>query len=388
LEPNYRMYVQHLVEVGRAIRRILKPSGSWYLNLGDTYCSDSHVRRKGSEAFENKGDEGYEDSLAENREESGRKRRTLSNINISEKCKLLMPYRVALALINDGWICRNDIIWLKPNPMPSSVKDRLNTTTERIFHFVKEKQYYYDLDAIREPHKVAKERFPDRNVGYQHKNGSELISSSSRTYFQGRKATGWNPKGKNPGDVIEQTTEPFPEAHFAVYPPKLCEKPIKSSCPSKVCSECGKPYERTTEIIENENAKIPERWGADSKGEYHGMGKKDEKEKAQAPSNLKRNIIESQKKKVEFKGWKKTCNCSAAKTKPGIVLDPMCGAGSTLVKAKELGRRYIGIEISKKYAEITRERLRKGDEEYKRWKRKERKLKREAEGTTNLEEFV
>jgi len=119
-----------------------------------------------------------------------------------------------------------------------------------------------------------------------------------------------------------------------------------------------------------------------------GMGKKDEKEKAQAPSNLKRNIIESQKKKVEFKGWKKTCNCSAAKTKPGIVLDPMCGAGSTLVKAKELGRRYIGIEISKKYAEITRERLRKGDEEYKRWKRKERKLKREAEGTTNLEEFV
>jgi len=272
LEPNYRMYVQHLVEVGRAIRRILKPSGSWYLNLGDTYCSDSHVRRKGSEAFENKGDEGYEDSLAENREESGRKRRTLSNINISEKCKLLMPYRVALALINDGWICRNDIIWLKPNPMPSSVKDRLNTTTERIFHFVKEKQYYYDLDAIREPHKVAKERFPDRNVGYQHKNGSELISSSSRTYFQGRKATGWNPKGKNPGDVIEQTTEPFPEAHFAVYPPKLCEKPIKSSCPSKVCSECGKPYERTTEIIENENAKIPERWGADSKGEYRWNG--------------------------------------------------------------------------------------------------------------------
>jgi len=114
-----------------------------------------------------------------------------------------------------------------------------------------------------------------------------------------------NPEGKNPGDVIEQTTEPFPEAHFAVYPPKLCEKPIKSSCP-----------------------------------------------------------------------------------KDGIVLDPMCGAGSTLVKAKQLGRRYIGIEISEEYAEITRERLRKGDEEYKRRKRKERRLKREAEGTTNLEEFV
>jgi len=171
-------------------------------------------------------------------------------------------------------------------------------------------------------------------------------------------------------------------------PLDLCEKPIKSSCPPKVCPECGKPYERMTEIVENGDTKIPERWGANSKGEYHGMGKEDEKEKAQAPSNLKRNIIESQKKKVELKGWKKTCNCSAAKTKPGIVLDPMCGAGSTLVKAKQLGRRYIGIEISEEYADITRERLRKGDEEYKRRKRKERKLRREAEGTANLEEFV
>jgi len=377
LEPDYRMYVQHLVEVGREIKRILKPSGSWYLNLGDTYST--HL--SGGEEYSHN----FRKPSVDNK---GARMEWKKKTDLSEKCKMLMPYRVALALIDDGWICRNDIIWLKPNPMPSSVKDRLNTTTERIFHFVKNKQYYYDLDAIREPHKeesVERNKYPYNSAGFQSTKCPREDREEDVVVGNGE---GLHPKGKNPGDVIEQTTEPFPEAHFAVYPPKLCEKPIKSSCPPKVCPECGKPYERTTEIIENENAKIPERWGANLKGEYHGMGKEDEKGKAQAPSNLKRNIIEGQKKKVEFKGWKKTCNCSAAKTKPGIVLDPMCGAGSTLVKAKQLGRRYIGIEISEEYADITRERLRKGDEEYKRWKRKERKLKREAERTANLEEFV
>jgi len=386
LEPDYRMYVQHLVEIGREIKRILKPSGSWYLNLGDTYAGSGgsvghtpETKNLGRKTFEY----GAFPTATIARD-----------IDIPAKCKMLMPYRVALALIKDGWICRNDIVWLKPNPMPSSVKDRLNTTTERIFHFVKNKQYYYDLDAIREPHKTSRKDLirrinADRNGKTDTKKnvdkllGGPQFSTEGEDYSYSKLNS-----GKNPGDVIEQTTQPFPEAHFAVYPPDLCELPIKSSCPPKVCLECGKPYERTMEIVENENTKIPERWGANSKGEYHGMGKEDEKGKAQAPSNLKRNIIKSQKKQVEFKGWKKTCNCSAAKTKPGIVLDPMCGAGSTLVKAKQLGRRYIGIEISEEYADITRERLRKGDEEYKRWKRKERRLKREAEGTANLEEFV
>jgi len=379
LEPDYRMYVQHLVEVGREIKQILKPSGSWYLNLGDTYAGSG---------------KGAGTDLKKCKESWVAGKRPDTSSNLPSKCKMLMPYRVALAMVDDGWVCRNDLIWLKPNPMPSSVKDRLSTTTERIFHFVKEKQYYYDLDAIREDFAESTKKDFEGGYGWNEgKKGDELIKKgthgsggicdSSKTREELH-----NPKGKNPGDVIEQTTEPFPEAHFAVYPPNLCEKPIKSSCPPKVCAECGNPYERMTETAESENAKIPERWGANSEGEYHGMGKEDEKGKAQTSSNLKRNIIESQKKKVEFKGWKKTCDCSTNETKSGIVLDPMCGAGSTLVKAKELGRRYIGIEISEEYANITRERLRKGDEEYKRRKRKERRLKREAEGTANLEEFV
>jgi len=367
LEPNYRMYVQHLVEVGREIKRILKPSGSWYLNLGDTYAGS------GCGTNDHRGrTEKYADT-----EKLYGKPSPQSETKIPAKCKLLMPYRVALALVDDGWICRNDIIWLKPNPMPSSVKDRLNTTTERIFHFVKEKQYYYDLDAIREPwgdkrdHDIKRAKLGHEGYDGKHKTGEKGQGIKGQPVG--------NPKqGKNPGDVIEQTTEPFPEAHFAVYPPKLCEKPIKSSCPSKVCVECGEPYERDVEEKEIES-------------DYKDFQREDERAKKAKKDGMHTFYSHSRRgvrKERNFKGWKKTCGCSTDETRVGIVLDPMCGAGSTLIKAKQLGRKYIGIEISEEYAEITRERLRKGDEEYKRWKRKERRLKREAEGTANLEEFV
>jgi len=366
LEPDYRMYVQHLVEVGREIKRILKPSGSWYLNLGDTYSTHASKR---SGQFGKEIKEGFDDVFTRKKPDTG----------LPEKCKMLMPYRVALALVDDGWICRNDIIWLKPNPMPSSVKDRLNTTTERIFHFVNEKQYYYDLDVVREPHK--KESIKRDKSGYPDSpmKGRYKVPKEHREEVSDRNDGFCHPKGKNPGDVIEQTTEPFPEAHFAIYPPKLCEKPIKSSCPPKVCVECGEPYVRKTE------KKITFHSGSGKAG--NPPNGKYGKDWEQAKSG-NYDIRMGPKTSINFKGWEKKCNCSAAKTKPGIVLDPMCGAGSTLVKAKQLGRRYIGIEISEEYAEIARNRLKLGDEEYKRRKRKERRLRREAEGTANLEEFV
>jgi len=180
----------------------------------------------------------------------------------------------------------------------------LNTTTEKIFHFVKEKQYYYDLDAIREPHK--EESLERDEIGYPDSpmKGRYKVPEEDREEVSDRDDGFCHKNGKNPGDVIEQTTQPFPDAHFAVYPVDLCEKPIKSSCPPD-----------------------------------------------------------------------------------GIVLDPMAGAGSTLIKAKQLGRNYIGIEISEEYAEIASERLDKGDEKYKRRKRKERKREKQAEELTDLEAF-
>jgi DNA modification methylase len=329
LEPVREQYVENLVAVFRHIRRVLRPDGSAWLNLGDTY---------------------------------------------KNKQKNLIPHRVAIALQSDGWVVRNDATWLKPNPMPSSVKDRLNTTTEQIFHLTPQPDYWYDLDAIREPHQTDDPRVADHDAD---KAGQERSFADT------------HPAGKNPGDVFEVTTKPFPGAHFAVYPPKLCEKPIKASCPPKVCVDCGPPYDRET--VDNETVPMPntdreqggralERFeesglsyqhlramravGFTDAGQaqevYDGHGK-NEKAVERLASEAKdvlggyaREFLGDNAAETE---WCQSCDCDTDDTEPGIVLDAFAGAGTTLLKAKELGRRFVGIELNPEYADMARSRV-------------------------------
>ncbi|GAH98873.1 unnamed protein product, partial [marine sediment metagenome] len=185
LEPTYQMYIEHMVEVGREVKRILRKDGSWYLNLGDTYFGDSPVRNQSNEKWERvfTGQDG---------------RRSAESQGPKAKCKLLVPYRVALALIDDGWICRNDITWYKPNAMPSSAKDRLTCQTECVFHFVKSRKYYYDLDAIREPHQT-----PLHNPGNKMHVGSNVNPKHGEDGHLLEPNRIWGtPLGKNPRDVV------------------------------------------------------------------------------------------------------------------------------------------------------------------------------------------
>lgn len=210
LEPSHQMYVEHMVEIGQAVRHVLKDSGTWWLNLGDTYGGKPGGYHD-SEQYEGDayGSHGNRPSLD-------------IGDSLPEKCKGLIPHRVAISLIDEGWICRNDVVWRKKNAMPESVKDRLSKTFEFLFFFSKEKKYYFNLDAIREPPKTE----------------SSTKGPSKDNWVED---TGWNnnrsgdvvrhPIGKNPGDVIETTIANFPDSHFATFPPKLLEKPIKASCP-------------------------------------------------------------------------------------------------------------------------------------------------------------
>lgn len=150
LEEHPQQYIDKMVQVFAAVKKVLKPTGSLWLNLGDTYCNT------GSNPT---GGEGNTCQVGNTKKGIQRRAIAVPNGNwLQPKQKMLMPHRTAIALQEDGWILRNDIVWHKPSHMPSSVKDRLTNSFEYVFHFVKQKKYYYDLDAIREPHTCKENR--------------------------------------------------------------------------------------------------------------------------------------------------------------------------------------------------------------------------------------
>jgi len=147
--------------------------------------------------------------------------------------------------------------------------------------------------------------------------------------------------------VFEVTTKPFPEAHFAVYPPELCEKPIKATCPPSVCAVCGEPYERETEV---------ER----SPGSSPGKGDGDVPVDAQVDGGHQRDghdYTRSHISNIETVGWSPTCDCDTDATEAGIALDPFAGAGTTARVAKDLGRRFIGIDLNAEYVAMAQKRV-------------------------------
>ena len=337
----------------------------------------------------------------------------------------MIPERVAIRLQEDGWILRNKCIWNKPNHMPSSVKDRLTNSWEYVFFFVKSRKYFFDLDAIRQPHVNSTfERAKYPRGGKRHelisdkesfnrrlsnlpmtpnllgKNPSDTLQYESKyeTNQYGQPLQGFirtqsivkerqqsrldaeklfpndkkkqqeyinyihdhsgNALGKNPSDFWTITTQPFKGAHFAVYPERLVELPIKATCPQWICSKCGMPRTRITQVsgrIVTESMKIA---GCDENGEYFGEATKDyESSMAQNPSDAKRRILRSMSEVKETVGWS-DCGCNAG-WENGVVLDPMCGSGTTLLVARKLLRHYVGVELNPEYVRIAEKRLAK-----------------------------
>jgi len=389
LEPTPEMYIEHLTEIFNEVKRVLKKEGTLWLNMGDSYMgSNQGYGQHGPPTT------GFQD-VKKGYYAAGEFKRTplsFKHPTLKAKCLCMIPERLAWSLIQNGWILRNKIIWYKPNAMPSSVTDRFSNRWEYLFMFnknsktilwrhektkewVKEKPlgtkgikgidwewrdvgseysdsdtkievenaeqfnsprgrkyrqikrkkvslwngftYYFDLDAVREPYTEPMNRWGGDNLVA--KGESSWDKGTGQVTYRDRNMRP-NPDGKNPGDVFEIgadtrpkaklgnpsrisgggarcqkdsrwtppegkrpidfwriATQPFPEAHFAVFPEKLCEKPIKAGCPED-----------------------------------------------------------------------------------GIVLDPFCGAGTALLVAKEMKRRFIGIDIKQEYCEMCEKRLAQG----------------------------
>jgi DNA modification methylase len=273
-ENNVTAFVSKLATVFDEVARVLTRTGSLWLNLGDSY---SRGERYGAPA----------------------------------KSLLLAPERVLMALAERGWIVRNKVVWAKPNPMPASVGDRLTCTWEPLYFLVRSRDYTFDLDAIREPHRsTRKPSEPTRLAKYGGTRptwAGPLAGTNDglqRAHAEGRAG---HPLGKNPGDVVTLATANHRGEHHAVFPAGLIVKPITATCPERVCIACGAPWQR----------------------------------------GRRRDLLGA---------LRRSCRCDAG-WRRGIVLDPFFGAGTVGLVAEQLNRDWLGVELNAAYAADAAQRI-------------------------------
>uniref|UniRef100_UPI003907FBFB DNA-methyltransferase n=1 Tax=Sphaerospermopsis kisseleviana TaxID=289435 RepID=UPI003907FBFB len=182
IEESADEYINRLLEIFDEIKRVLKEDGTLWLNVGDKYIDGNLAG---------------------------------------------LPWKLALALKERGWILRSDIIWYKPNAMPSSVKNRPTTDHEYIFLLAKSSKYYYDADAIREPHVTFSENSKMRggrnHLGKKGGTPEQGKNAGNSNLHNGRWDQAFHPKGRNKRTVWEVPLSKFRDAHFAVFPEQLIE---------------------------------------------------------------------------------------------------------------------------------------------------------------------
>jgi len=317
LESTPEEYCANMVAVFREVWRVLKPTGTVWLNLGDSYSSGSRTTTTNDTL---RGDTTVNVT------------RTPVVKGIKPKDLVGIPWRAAFALQADGWYLRSDIIWSKPNPMPESVTDRPTKSHEYIFLLTKQTKYYYDSDAIREPSTELPSGNHFRNANHQ----------DNRAHFGVSIPYEPDGTGRNRRSVWEIATKPYPQAHFATYPEKLVEPCILAGTSEKgVCAECGMPWEQTNTVTS-----VPDRETRDNRiGVIPGRNRAS-----------RMNSKGMAKVTREYTGWQPTCDCNA-ETVPATVLDPFAGSGTTLAVAQKLGRRAIGTDLNAEYLSLAVKRL-------------------------------
>jgi DNA modification methylase len=216
LEPTPAEYVAKLVAVFGQVRRVLANDGTLWVNLGDSYAGGGRGGNPEESPFRKQATNFG--SVTGAAKEPGK-----VPVGCKPKDLIGIPWSVAFALRADGWYLRSDIIWSKPNPMPESVTDRPTKAHEYIFLLSKNERYFYDQDAIRKPHA----RLWESNNGGSMATGYDLkarVGGHDRNVAYPEP----HPAGANARSVWMVTTQPYPGAHFATYPPDLIEPCIKA----------------------------------------------------------------------------------------------------------------------------------------------------------------
>lgn len=372
-EPSLALWLEHEVAIFREVRRVLRSDGTLWLNVGDAYASGH-----GGSSTEGKG------ITIRKARESAANPRARADVDVASwssrdhtprrvlpgfkpKDRMMLPARLAIALQDDGWWLRDEIVWAKRNPMPSSTKDRTCPAHEMLYTLSKRPRYFYDSIAIEEPAgwNPGDTKMPDGwathvgSHGTVHREGREKgqrrrSGNSERKYGDERGRGGSHIAGSVPWEgstrakrsVWTITAEPFKAAHFATAPTALVAPCILAGTSrSGVCPECGAPWQRQVEsqrirdgqpISGDWNSPTPQRIGPTGVGHWR--------------DKTVRTTV----------GWGPSCTCPEHEPIPATVLDPFGGSGTTGLVAGQLGRSAILIELNPEYAAMAEARIASG----------------------------
>ncbi|HEY5200052.1 MAG TPA: site-specific DNA-methyltransferase [Acidothermaceae bacterium] len=328
-EATPREWVDAMVECTQEWARVLKPTGSMFVNLGDKYAGVSN----GSYAHRNA-----------SRDRNHTISRSSLGHGIPQKSLMGLPWRYALSCIDDlGLILRAEIVWSKPNGLPESVTDRVRRSHEQWFHLTKEPRYFSAVDEIREQH-----------TGNSHGSGNGAsrawLPSSGGTNHRALDTdpTEYNPLGKLPGSVWTVPTEPLTVPahlgvdHFAAFPTAWPKRLIQGWSPSGVCVACGEGRRPTIDKgFALDHVQARKRPGfidaTEPNGNLRGMNA------AVRPNGSTIATIT---------GYVCACPDTCAPTRPSVVLDPFGGTGTTALVASALGRTGISVDLSHDYSRL------------------------------------
>lgn len=349
-EASPTEFIAALMDCTREWMRVLKPTGSIFVNLGDAYANTATNQRYGSS-----------DGALQRGTRPGR----ISNSGTGVRPKSLygLPWRYALACIDEGLILRRDQIWHKTTALPESATDRSSTRHEYLFHLVTQEHYYSALDRIREPHTGNAHRRGDRARVQTWSSGG---GSAHRTAHSD--PADFNPLGRRPGSVWDIAAEPLsiPDhighaqccagvkvegcerglSHPATFPTELPRRVIEGWSPTGWCVACGQPR-RPLSATEQ----VPYRQATST-------GRQKQRDLATRPGGGRNGIGYPQTVSVvSILGERCGCPTSDAPVVPAVVVDPFGGAGTTALVADALGRTGITVDGSADYGRLAQWRI-------------------------------
>ena len=232
--------------------------------------------------------------------------------------------------------------------MPSSAQDRFTNAHEPVFMLVKNKKYWFDLDAVRQPYTKPLNRWGGNKIKIPRKTKWKPDDEKTKWSMSVRERKSRpNPLGKNPGDVWLINTTAYSGAHFAVFPEKLIKPMIKSTCPERICRKCGKARIRITKHDKTISEEVSNN-KISSDLEYDGIATF----RVQNCSKGTRDRPTGESISINWTD----CGCNAG-WRSGVILDPFAGSGTSILVGRRLGRNAIGIDINEKYKELAISRM-------------------------------